>query len=168
MDYYGYRHHDIWQIIQIFDMDGAYIDDSCIFSDKERKEFYYTDKGIYYKNTDAVKNRNRSKRELMDYLIDEVSEIHDIPYFKFFMSTDLEHALHGKRNLSDTEKQQLADLFYEKYRDKTNDFINFLKSEVNCPAKKHTWSYIRERGAHSLSRCTNLGIYFEKNPPGFD
>lgn len=36
---------DIWQIVQIFDMDGAYADDSRIV-EGETREFFYTEKEI--------------------------------------------------------------------------------------------------------------------------
>ena len=168
LDEYGYYKNDIWQIIQVFDMDGAYIDDSCIFEDKEKDVFYYQDNGIFYKSKQSVIERNQHKRELMDYLVDNVSDIEGIPYYTFFMSTDLDHAIHGLRNLSVEEKIKYADKFYDTYKNNTDGFIRLLKNDI-CPKQNHkTWKYIRERNLNSLSRCTNLGKYFNHNPIGYD
>lgn len=154
---------DIWQIVQIFDTDGAYIDDSYIVQG-ESTEIVYSDKNIFCKNIQKVKNRNKHKSKMMDYLL-TCDNIKGIPYRCYYMSSNLDHALYNKMNLSDELKSKYAEAFYEQFIGNEQLFINFLDMEVvngvpeSFPA---SWRYIREE-LHSLQRHTNLNIYFKEN-----
>ena len=55
---------DIWQIVQIFDTDGTYIDDSNIIQG-DSTEIVYSTENISCKNMQKVINRNKHKREIM-------------------------------------------------------------------------------------------------------
>jgi hypothetical protein len=82
------------------------------------------------------------------------------------MSCNLDHALYNKQNLSDEEKKQYADAFYEKFIGAEKYFIDFLKFDAvngvpdSFPA---SWRYIKEE-LRSLERHTNLHVYFLENP----
>lgn len=155
---------DIWQIVQIFDMDGAYVDDSRI-AEGETREFFYTEKEISCKNHEKILMRNKHKRELMEYLL-SLQEIKGISYEGYYMSCNLDHALYGLLNLSDEEKKNRADSFYLAFWDHPELFLPFLVKYVvngvpnSFPA---SWIYIKEDN-HSLERHTNLHIYFSKHP----
>ena len=155
---------DIWQIVQIFDMDGAYADDSRIV-EGETREFFYTEKEISCKNHEKISLRNKNKKELMEYLL-SLQEIKGISYEGYYMSCNLDHALYGLMNLSDEEKKKQTDSFYLAFWEHPELFLPFLEKYVvngvpnSFPA---SWIYIKEDN-HSLERHTNLHIYFSKHP----
>lgn len=155
---------DIWQIVQIFDTDGAYVDDSNIIQGDSR-EIQYSTENISCKNIQKVIDRNKHKRDNMDYLL-TCDNIKGIPYRCYYLSSNLDHALYNQLNLSDELKLQYSQAFYENFMGKEALFIKFLEMEVvngtpeSYPA---SWRYIRE-GLHSLQRHTNLNIYFKENP----
>lgn len=155
---------DIWQIVHIFDMDGAYIDDTHIVQGNS-PDFIYSTNNIYCKNIKKVKNRNEHKRKLMDYLL-KCQNIKNIPYKCYYLSSNLDHALYSKLNLTDDEKTEYANAFYELFMGREQLFINFLRMEVvnGVPDSfPKSWKYIKE-GLHSLERHTNLNLYFKDNP----
>lgn len=155
---------DIWQIVQIFDTDGTYIDDTHIIQGKS-KELVYSTQFISCKNIEKVKSRNQHKRELMNYLLN-CNSIKGIPYRCYYLSSNLDHALYNKLNLSDELKVKYADAFYEFFWGKEQLFINFLDMEVVNGVPDNffaSWKYIKE-DLHSLERHTNLNIYFKENP----
>ena len=51
---------DIWQIVQIFDMDGAYVPEKAIVTGTT-KEFYYSTTTISCLNKTRIKDRNNHK-----------------------------------------------------------------------------------------------------------
>lgn len=118
------RASDIWQIVQIFDTDGAYIDGSCIVQG-ESAEFVYSEEHISCKNIQKVKKRNKHKKELMDYLL-TCSGIKGIPYRCYYLSSNLDHALYNKQNLSDGLKRKYAEAFYWQFMGKEHLFIKYL------------------------------------------
>lgn len=154
----------IWQIVQIFDTDGTYIPDSAIVQGGTSNIVYSID-GISCNNTQKILDRNKRKREKMDQLL-ALQDINGIPYRCFFMSSNLDHALYNKQNLSANEKEDCSNRFYEVFQGKEELFIDFLNKEVvnGCPDTfPESWRYIKE-GLHSLERHTNLHIYFLENP----
>lgn len=78
------RKTDIFQVIQIFDMDGAFIPESAI-THGNAKEFVYTDTGITYKGIEKVKSRNERKTSILNHLL-ETKEIRGLSYEMYFMS----------------------------------------------------------------------------------
>lgn len=162
--YKSLKRSDIWQIVHIFDMDGAYIDDSKIIQG-DSTEIVYSTENISCKNIQKPINRNKHKRELMDYLL-SLNDIKGISYRCYYLSSNLDHALYDQLNLSDEQKSQYAQVFYEQFMGKEMLFIKFLDIEVvngvpeSFPA---SWKYIKE-DLHSLQRHTNLNIYFKENP----
>ena len=99
MDISKIKKSDIWQIIQVFDMDGSYVDDSRIV-EGDTGEFFYTENEISCKNSEKILLRNAHKKELMDYLLG-LQEIKGISYEGYYMSCNLDNALYGLLNLSD-------------------------------------------------------------------
>jgi len=155
---------DIWQIVQIFDTDGAYIQETAIETGDSTK-FLYSTTNIACKDIQKVKNRNIKKKAMMDFLL-SLYNIKGINYTCYFMSSNLDHALYNLQNLSDEDKKKYADAFYDSFIDKEELFIEFLKLDaVNGVPNTfpESWRYIKE-GLHSLERHTNLHIYFLDNP----
>lgn len=155
---------NIQQIVQIFDTDGAYISDDHVELG-ESSTFLYTPTSIKCKYPENVINRNEQKRQVMNYLL-SLSEIRGIPYEKYFMSCNLDHALYGEQNLELDLKQDYADAFYETFKDAPRTFIEFLNEDVanGVPdSYPGSWRFIQKE-LHSLERHTNLHIYFSRNP----
>jgi hypothetical protein len=155
---------DIYQIVQLFDMDGAYIPETAIVKGDEYG-FVYSTETISCKDPSRVKERNKLKAGIMNYLLD-LPNIKGIPYEKYFVSCNLDHALYNELNLDIDLKQEYADEFYEKFIGKEKLFIDYLKKDVvnGVPdSMTASWRYIRE-DLHSLERHTNLHIYFIQHP----
>ena len=158
---------DIFQVVQIFDMDGTFIPDKAIIPGQSYS-FEYSTKNISCKDVEHAKERNALKREILNHLL-TLQHIKDLPYEMYFMSCNLDHALYDEINLDYELKQDYADKFYERFLGKEYMFIEFLKTDVvnGVPdTLSASWRYIKE-GLHSLERHTNLHIYFNLNPlPG--
>ena len=155
---------DIFQVIQLFDTDGAYIPEECIINGPTYG-FQYSLTNISCTNPERAKKRNELKSQILDHL-QTLHEIEGFPYEMYYMSCNLDHALYNEQNLDKDDKQAYADQFYEKFLGKEYMFPEFLKSDVvnGVPnTVSESWRYIKE-GVHSLERHTNLHIYFIKYP----
>lgn len=158
------KKNDIWEIVQIFDMDGAYIAEDDILEQGDKK-FKYTDEGIMTNDKPMVIQRNIHKVELMDFLVSK-GEIYGIPYTGYYFSSHLDHALYGVRDLTSDQKVEFSHAFAEEFNGKERSFIDFLSTVVSngCPDEyKASWDFIKV-GLNSLDRHTNLHVYFLKNP----
>lgn len=158
------RNTDVLQVVQIFDMDGAYIPNSAIINGPTYA-FDYSTTNISCTYPQRAIERNENKRKIIDYLLSQ-NKIRTFPYEMYFMSCNLDHALYNEINLDKNLKQEYADEFYEKFIGKEYLFPEFLESDVvnNVPDKMGaSWRYIKE-GLHSLERHTNLHIYFKIHP----
>lgn len=155
---------DVWQIVQIFDMDGTYIPETSIISGTT-KDFQYSTTNISCLDRNRIIDRNNHKKEIMDFLLEQ-PEINGTPYRCFFMSSNLDHSLYGKLNLTDEEKKNYAVAFNKLFEGREILFVEFLKKDVvnGVPASyPASWRYIKE-DLHSLERHSNLHIYFSENP----
>lgn len=155
---------DIWQIVHVFDMDGAYIPNSAVVKG-DTSNFIYSTTHISCKNVQKILDRNKRKSNLMDYLLG-LYNIKGIPYTGYFMSSNLDHALYNEQNLDVDLKVDYADAFYSEFAGREEAFIEFLIEEVanGVPdTLSASWKYIRE-DLHSLERHSNLHIYFKQNP----
>ena len=156
--------NDIFQVIQLFDMDGAYVPETAMLKG-DSEHFFYTPEGIYCKNPERIRDRNKRKSEIMNYLL-TVDSVKGIPYETYYMSCNLDHALYNEMNLDKDSKQEYADAFYERFIGKEDKFIDFLITDVvnGVPnSYQASWRYVKE-DLHSLERHTNLHIYFTRNP----
>lgn len=154
---------DIWKIVQLFDTDGTYIPETAIIKGST-KEFFYSTTTISCKYPEKIKDRNKRKSEMMNYLL-SLKEIKGIPYVGYYMSSNLDHALYNEQNLNDEEKKEYADEFYELFEGKEILFIQYLKNEVVCGVPDSfpaSWRYIKDK-LHSLERHTNLHLFFMEN-----
>lgn len=158
------KNSDVIQIVQIFDMDGAYIPESAILSGTTYA-FEYSTTNISCVSPERVIERNKYKRDILEYLLNRTM-IKSFPYEMYFMSCNLDHALYNEINLDKDLKQGYADKFYEKFLGKEYLFPAFLESDVVNEVPDNmgaSWTYIK-KGLHSLERHTNLHIYFKTHP----
>jgi len=87
----------------------------------------------------------------------------NIPYQVYYLSCNLDHALYGKLNSSDAEKEDDAHKFSKKYNDDIAGFIDFISESgfSKCGDYLESWRFIKE-SKHSLERYTNLGICIKR------
>ncbi len=155
---------DLFQVVQIFDMDGAYIPDDAIIKG-EKGKFVYSTTNISCLTPKEVIDRNAHKRSLMDVLL-SISTICGIHYEKYFMSCNLDHVLYDVQNLDAEDKIMYADAFKQYFQDKEQSFPIFLEQNAGTDIPldlDRSWDYIKE-GLHSLERHTNLHLYFTLHP----
>lgn len=156
-----YRQTDFKEIVHIVDMDGSYIPNSAIVEDAKAVKPIYSVTEIRTADPIGIIDRNVRKQENINRL-KSTKQIWKLSYGIYYMSCNLDHALYGKLNSTDEEKEADAYQFAKKYRNDISGFLNYIKnSEFSVgPDYKKSWDYISE-GLHSLERHTNLGICFE-------
>ena len=78
------------------------------------------------------------------------------------MSCNLDHALYGKLNSTDEEKENDSYAFAKRYREDIPGFIKFIsESDFSVMGGySQSWQYIREE-LHSLERHSNFGLCFK-------
>lgn len=116
MALYSLRRTDYKEIIQVADMDGAFVPDSAIVEDKDAYKPIYSEKEIHTNHPEGIIQRNAQKRENINRLT-TTSTIGNIPYHIYYMSSNLDHVLYNKLNSTDDEKENDAHNFAEKYKD---------------------------------------------------
>lgn len=156
-----YKPVDFKEIIHIVDTDGVYIPDSAVIEDENAIKPIYSVTEIRTANPDKIINRNARKRENIERL-KSTGQIWKLPYRIYYMSSNLDHALYGKLNSTDEEKEEDAYQFAKKYRNDIPKFLEYIKeSDFSVgPDYKKSWEYITEE-LHSLERHTNLGVCFD-------
>lgn len=155
---------DLFQVVQIFDMDGAYIPDKAIVRSSYGK-FHFSLTNISSLAPGDVVSRNELKRSLMDKLL-TLPYIYGIPYEKYFMSCNLDHVLYNEQNLEADEKLERAYEFQQAFRDREHLFPIFLKQNAGAKIPQDlddSWDFIKTE-LHSLERHTNLHLYFSLHP----
>lgn len=155
-----FRPNDFARIIHIVDTDGAFVPADAVIEDPEKQKPFYTGTAIYTRNKSGIEARNQRKGENLRRL-SSTSTIWNIPYQIYYMSCNLDHALYGKQNSSDVDKQRDSMCFAERYGDDIPSFLTFISdSEFSVKSEyRQSWQYIQE-GLHSLERHTNLGVCF--------
>lgn len=151
---------DICRLIQVVDMDGAYIPDDFIVEKEELQKVQYTEEAIFARSRDDIIQRNQQKRSNLERL-QQCNQISRIPYRVYYMSCNLDHALYGKLNLDDQEKENQSYEFGEYYENHLDEFMRFIgESDFSVhEGYKESWAFIRQN-LNSLKRHTNLGLCF--------
>ena len=122
----AFKPGDFSRIIHITDMDGAFIPDDAVVEDNTAVKPLYFVTEIRTKRKSGIENRNRQKRECLNRL-SSTSRIWGIPYRIYYMSCNLDHALYGKLNSTNDEKEANAFAFAKKYRDDIHGFVKYIK-----------------------------------------
>ena len=161
---------DVTEIIQIVDIDGAYISDEHItLGDNPNGEDkpYYDYNGIITKDVENIVQRNKRKRDNLDYL-SSLSEIHTKSkrpkYSVFFFSSNLDHFLYGDANLSARDKTSKADEYAARYELDPDGFVSAIKATPGALLGmdyEQSWQFIKE-GDNSIKRHTNINILLDR------
>ena len=160
MDSYGYRSSDIMRVVHIIDTDGAFIPDNQIIQGAE-DDIHYEDDCIIACDINRIQNRNQKKKAVLLRLYIH-SSIGSIPYSVYYFSRNMEHVLHDRSgSLNGREKMNCADAFAQKYKDSTNDFLEFITKSSFAVQEGYldSWKFIF-RDTNSLHRFCNLHILF--------
>lgn len=162
-DYAGriFKYGDFSQIIHIADMDGAFIPDDAVVEDPAAAKPIYSVTEIRTQRKAEIEDRNHRKRANLNKL-SSTAKIWNIPYQIYYMSCNLDHALYGKLNSTDEEKENDSYAFAKRYREDISGFIRFI-SESDFSVMNgylQSWQYIGE-GLHSLERHSNFGLCFK-------
>lgn len=158
----AFKPGDFSRIIHITDMDGAFIPDNAVVEDAAAVKPIYSATDIRTQRKSGIENRNQRKRECLNRL-SSASRIWCVPYQIYYMSCNLDHALYGKLNSTDDEKEADAFAFAKKYRDDIPGFMKYISESDFSVAGSYpqSWQFIRE-GLHSLERHTNFGLCFQE------
>lgn len=169
-DYAGrmFKPGDFSQIIHITDTDGAFVPDAAVVEDAGAAKPIYSTTEIRTQRKGEIEDRNRRKAENLNRL-SATSKVWNVPYRIYYMSCNLDHALYGKLNSTDDEKENDASAFAKRFRADIPGFIAFISESDFSIADSYpqSWQYIRE-GLHSLERHTNFGLCFKTQDTDLD
>lgn len=150
---------DLSRIIQITDLDGAFIPDSNIVGGWKGNELFYTDNCIHAKDAQEIRRRNARKRRRIDTLL-QTNSLSGIPYLLCYMSQNIEHVLVDERNCFYKNKKLLAKERRSQWGKDLSTFKSIMqKYNDSCQTWQESWAYVRT-GLHSLERGTNLARCF--------
>lgn len=160
-----FTHNDICEIVHIVDTDGAFIPNNDVFTE-DIEDPVYLDKRINCKNRDLfIKTKENKVKNLLHLM--KIKEIaipfgKKVPYSVYFMSCNLDHVLHDKRNSTDTEKKENSLDFAEQY-DEPESFKTFFEDKLIKidGTYETTWNYIQQN-YNSLARGSNFWLYISK------
>lgn len=155
-----YKPGDFCKIVHLADTDGAFIPESAVVKETlEGKQYpFYTNTQILTPEPENILDRNARKSQNIAKL-SSIGKIGGIPYSFYYFSCNLDHVLHGRNNLSETEKIMCSRAFDLRYADAPDAFIRFMKDESFAVrgTYQETWAFIKE-GTRSLERHSNFGI----------
>ena len=157
---------DICGIVQVVDTDGVFAPDSLIEEDETIEKTIYEDNYIKCKNAALMVLTRENKRKILLHLA-SLREITipfgiKVPYAIYYMSCNLDHVLHCKRNSTIEEKMVDSILFGDQYDDPIifEEFFNnkFVKVEGDYDC---TWDYI-QKDRNSLKRGSNFWLCIDR------
>lgn len=157
-------------IAHLTDLDGAFIDDSLVAQDSSLDHRAYSTNGIISPSRSATLAELEEKRRCINILVDDKKDFRrsikrreawEVPYRLFYMSRNLEQALHEvAENLSDDEKAGFAADFAEDNADPAVFQANLERAAQRhggMPSWKDSWEYARDMSSrHSLESGSNL------------
>lgn len=160
-----YYAKDLFEIIQITDLDGAYIPDESVNVDPSATDGpIYKDNGIWTTNKDGIIARNQNKRDVTDKLV-SMSEIKidtkTIPYSLYFFSSNMDHYLNNDANLPWQKKIRKANDFSDNCMFGLEPFYKMFCDDQDALNMdwQESWDFIRAEGYfESIKRHTNLNI----------
>lgn len=156
---------DIFEIVHIVDLDGVFAPDSIVKSGAKSGVEYYDDKIICDDMSKYLRTRQNKKDNLIHLI--SLSKIKipkgiTVPYSVYYMSCNLDHVLHNKRNSTAQEKRNDSIAFGDEYDDpiKFENFFNDLDIKVKGTYSS-TWGYVQQN-MNSLTRCSNFWLCINK------
>lgn len=170
-----FKPKDFLEVVHLVDIDGAYVLDTHIVvknpeipvDPHKPQKPYYSDDQIFAENIDAMLQRNRQKTTVLNRIISLKNVWRIIPYSVYFFSCNLDHVIHGERNLFEKDKYPCADKFRSGIGGSPQRFIDFINTPGIAVQGNYdeTWDFIRTE-CNSLKRHTNFQLFFTnpKNP----
>lgn len=120
---------NILRIVHIIDTDGAFIPDELIQEDTDCRQIVYSENSIRCISKKNLIRRNHIKQQNLQKLLD-THNIGGLSYSVYYMSSNLEHVLHNRINLTDEEKEELSYEFAEICAEKPEYFIQLMTSQT--------------------------------------
>lgn len=158
-DKYHLKPEHFMEVIHIIDTDGLYLREDSIYHADVVKNVYEDD-GIYTKDVEGTLERNLRKSAIVERMLAISKVLKTIPYSVYYFSSNMDHVLHNNANLSNEEKDDLANAFDEKYSDEPEEFL-LLMNEESFAVKgtyEETWNFIKI-DKNSVQRYSNFGVY---------
>ena len=151
---------DIKEIVQITDMDGAFIPRHNVVRDDDSVYCSYYDNCIKAKNVDGIVGRNKRKSEIIRKLL-TVKQIGNIPYSLYYVSCNMDHLLFNERNLDSRDKKPRA-LRFASLCNNHPEYLSesvFKYQVIEEGSYEESWNLI-QKGTNSLGRYTNFNLFF--------
>lgn len=162
---------DITEVVQIVDLDGAYVPADAIYEyddpESETRNVTYFDNCIRTKNVNKIIERNLRKMGNLSHLasMDTIKvKTKVIKYSAYYFSSNLDHYIHHDANLSAQEKCNKADDYSVMCSADMKFFLNSFMEDCDAAlgmTYDESWNFIKE-GKHSLERHTNMNLLFQK------
>lgn len=170
----GFYEKKIVKIIQIVDLDGAFLTEDHIATlATERSDwegvFYNDEIGVIETdNLESILERNERKKMNLDYLLSLTKtgikiKSSTIPYEIYFFSRDLDHFINNDPNMK-SGKRFRADCFNRKYGLLTERFCKYFFDDPGSIGRlgyDESWSEMK-RGSNSVKRFTNIDFLIKK------
>lgn len=157
---------DICGIVHIVDLDGAFVSSDIIFEGDTEAAQYYDDKIICKDRTLFLKSHDNKRNNILH--LSNISQIKIptgiiVPYSIYYMSCNLDHVLHNKRNSTKSEKIEDSITFADQYDDAElfEKFFNGEEIKISGTYKK-TWEYV-QIGLNSLKRGSNFWLCIDNH-----
>ena len=161
---------DVLEVVHIVDLDGTFIpDENCRAYDEEHfaaDGFVYDPPFVYGETAEAVVARNQQKAANIKHLLtlDKIKvDSKTCPYSVFFFSSNIDHYLHDKLNLSGREKIAKAESFADRCDEDPEWFVRRIcqhSQALKGMTHEESWAYIME-GTNSVKRHTNFNLYLD-------
>ena len=174
-DFFDIEHllpKDVTEIIQILDLDGAYIPDSCIVTGDNptgASSPYYDENQIICQRPESIKNRHKRKRLNVDYIKGKRTikiKQKTVKFSAYYFSCNLDHFLHNNCNMPSHTKTIAAGAFSDGFIGDPEGFAEYFLNDENAVqdlSYEESWEYItRPESLESLQRCTNFNLLIKK------
>ncbi len=158
----GVKHSDIQRVIQIVDMDGAFIPSSNVIK-SEIYDFYYDKDALLTLDVSGARNRNKRKSSELKKL-SVTKEICNIQYCVYYVSCNMDHTLFNNSNMQPKKKNASQYWFLcECERNPRIIFESVLSAGVAAEGTYlESWEWI-QIGSRSLKRHTNFNLFLSEN-----
>lgn len=154
---------DIIRILHVVDTDGAFVPNETVVEEVGRETLCYETEAIRTSKKVLIEERNRRKSHCLIELVKTKKVLGNIPYQVFFMSSNLEHAIHDRLNCSPAEKAQLAAAFSMRFFDDVEGFKAFFEAPALLLGNSYqdSWKAIQLKN-ESLHRHANLAFSWKE------
>ena len=159
---------DITEIIQIVDMDGAYVSDDMILLDRglsSAESPHYGNDSVTCLDVERIRRRNAQKKENLNYL-SSLSAIRvrqkTVKYSIYYFSCNLDHFFHRDANIGYNKVKRARDISYD-YIGNAEGFVRLISDDpdsIHGLNYEESWNFIKKDN-NSLKRHTNLNLLLE-------